>query len=104
VVQIGQKRIYLGSTKNFERKRPPERPEAMLHACTPRPRKDILGHPYFAWLIVIFNFRIRPLLILYHTPHCEHRPMSHASLALASALNAPNRVQTRMTFVLEACD
>ena len=54
----------------------------VLHACTPRPRRDILGHPCFAWLIVIFNICIRLLLVLYHTLPSEPRPVSHASLAV----------------------
>ena len=35
----------------------------LLHPCTPKPRRDILGHSCFAWLIVIFNFYIKPLLV-----------------------------------------
>jgi len=73
-----------------------------LHACTPRPRRDILGHPCFAWLIVIFNFWIKPLLVpyseLWTSP--RHTPV----WPLAWALNAWDRVQTHTTFVLEACD
>ena len=39
--------------------------DMVLHACTPRPRRDILGHSCFAWLTVTFNFCIKPLLVPY---------------------------------------
>jgi len=54
----------------------------MLHACTPRPHRGIFGHPCFAWFIVIFKVCITPLLVLYHTVHCEPRSVSHASLVV----------------------
>jgi len=39
----------------------------LLHACMPRPHRGILGHPCFAWFIVIFDVCITPFLVLYHT-------------------------------------
>ena len=39
-----------------------------------------------------------------HTLHCEPCPVSYTSLAVGLSANARDRVQTYMTFVLEACD
>ena len=67
----------------------------VLHVCTRRPHRDIFGQTCFAWSVVIFNICIRPLLVpysalwtsprvtplaLYHTLHCEPRPVSHPLL------------------------
>jgi hypothetical protein len=74
------------------------------YCCMParQDHRGILGHPCFAWYIAIFNICNAPL-VLYHTLHCEPRPVSHASLAVG--LSAKCRGQdTNMTFVLEACD
>ena len=34
----------------------------MLHTCTTKPRRDILGQIYFAWFILTFNFCATSLL------------------------------------------
>ena len=54
----------------------------LLLACTPRPRRGILGQPCFVWFIVIFKVCISPLLVLYCILLCEPRPVSYASLAV----------------------
>jgi hypothetical protein len=56
---------------------------SLFHTCTPKPRKDILGHLYFVRFIVICISCIGPLLGIMPIPvYCEPRPVTRASLAV----------------------
>ena len=57
----------------------------MLHTCTPRTRRDILGQLYFAWFILTFIFCARSLLGVMPI-HTLPRPVSRPCLVVG--LNA----------------
>jgi hypothetical protein len=78
--------------------------DILLHTCTPRPQRDILGHLYFHWFIVILIFFVLELYLVLCLYLCTvNFALCHAPVwLLPSTLDTQNKVQTHMTFVVEA--
>jgi len=57
-------------------------PYSLLHTYTPKPWRDISGHLYFAWIIVIFTYCVRPLLGIMPIPRTLILVLSCASLVV----------------------